>query len=127
MKMTKTQLRRVIREAVNRKLQALNEDPAAGGGIDMTEPAEFLIPALVEHLESETDLVTSNAWEMMMGTLGEEEVPVPGRVEDVDHFADKIADRVMASPDLKEVVKTMARLMLESAMDNFGTPGPGGR
>lgn len=128
MRTTKEQLRRIIREAVKRKLQALNEDPAPGGGIDMTEPAEFIIEALNMWLEETgIDLIGSNAWEMMMGTLGEEEIPVPGRVEDVDHFAEKCAERVMASPDLKEKVTAIAKLMLESAMDNFGTPGPGGR
>lgn len=127
MKLTKEQLRRIIREAVNRKLERLDEAPE--GTIDIPgEVAEFVTGALEMWLrEDGVDLIGSNAWEMMMGTVGEEGVPVPGRVEDVDHFAEQAAAKVMASPELKEHVTAICKLMLESAMDNFGTPGPGGR
>lgn len=126
MRTTKEQLRRIIREAVQRKLRALDEAPET---IDIPgEVAEFVTGALEMWLrEDGVDLIGSNAWEMMMGTLGEEGVPVPGRVEDVDHFAEQAAAKVMASPELKEHVTAICKLMLESAMDNFGTPGPGAR
>lgn len=127
MRMTKEQLRRIVREAVNRKLQRLDE--AGEETIDVAgEVAEFVTGALVMWLnEDGVDLIGSNAWEMMMGTVGEEGVPVPGRVEDVDHFAEQAAAKVLADPDVKDQVTQICKLMLESAMDNFGTPGPGGR
>lgn len=123
MKLTKEQLRRIVREAVNRKLDEAPETIDISG-----EVAEFVTGALEMWLREEgVDLIGSNAWEMMMGTVGEEGVPVPGRVEDVDHFAEQAAAKVMASLELKEHVTAICKLMLESAMDNFGTPGPGGR
>lgn len=126
MRTTKEQLRRIIREAVKRKMQALNEAPET---MDVAgEVAEFVTSALDMWLEEQgVDLIGSNAWEMMVGTVGEEGVPVPGRVEDVDHFAEQAATKVLASPDLKEKVTQICKLMLESAMDNFGSPGPGGQ
>jgi hypothetical protein len=124
--MTKEQLRRIIRDTVNRKLQRLDEAPEA---VDPAgEVAEFVMGALAMWLDEDgIDLIGNNAWEMMMGTLGEDEIPVPGRVEDVDHFAQQAAEKVLSDPDIKDKVAQICKLMLESAMDNFGTPGPGGR
>ena len=124
MRLTKDSLRRIIREAVKVKIAEAGEPEQ----FDIaSEHAEFLGSALVMWLDDEgIDLIGSNAWEMMLGTVGEENVAVPGRVEDVDHFAEQCATTVLANPELKEAITKIAKLMLESAMNNFGTPGPGG-
>lgn len=118
MKVTKEQLKRIIREAVDRKLQRLDEGPET---VDMGETLDAVAGAiehqLIEHLESEVTF--SNVGEMTMGTIqSEDDLVLPGRYEDTDHWAAKIADQVCN--DIRADVQKFAKEMLESLMSNMG-------
>ena len=114
MRTTKEQLRRIIREAVKRKLQEAPE------GVNFqAEVGGFLASALGTYLE-EDDVVGSNAWEMMMGTLGEDELPVPGRVEDLDPLAELVTEHVLQDSQVRDAVKGIAKNLLDNLMDYAG-------
>lgn len=121
MRMTKQQLRRIVREAVRSKLEQLDEAPENTVSVG-AELGEFLVAALSDEMQHNDvqDDITSNAWERMMGTLGEDNVPVPGRVEDVDAWAELITEHVLQHPETRAVFKTMAEVLLENVMMNFG-------
>lgn len=112
-KLTAKQLRNLI-ESVSRKVSNLNE--ANEDSIDVSgEVAGFVISALVMWLdEGGIDLIGSNAFEQMMGTLGEE-APVPARIEDVEHFAESAASHVLADPNIKKQVTQICKMLLESS------------
>lgn len=125
MRLTTKQLRKIIRENVAARLAALDEASELETA-DMTDSADFISGALANWLDEEGhDLIASNAWEMMMGTVGEENLSVPGRVEDVDHFAEQIAAKVVSDPVLKEAITKIAKTILETSMQEFGSGGPG--
>lgn len=125
MKLSQTQLRRLINEAVKRRF---SEVSGTDHGADVPDQiAEFLIPAVAEHLSSQSDLVAGNAWEQMMGTLGEDDVLTPSRYEDIDSMADQVAQIVITSSELREELIAIARQVLSSLMEQQGTPGPGRR
>lgn len=123
MKLSERQLRQIINEEIKR----LHEAP--GETIDIAgEVGSFIEEALLRELVNDDDLVkriSDNAWEMMMGTLGEDQVPVPGRYEDVLDLADAAAGNVLKSSVLRDELFKIAKNMLESLLDNVGTPRRG--
>lgn len=129
MKVTKAQLRRIIREAVKRRIELLSEaevehDKGADNDLDITDVADFISESFSRLLEDpETfDVLTGNAWEMMMGTLGEDQVPAPTRMEDVEHWSERIATRCLADASVKDVFQKVAHNMLQNLMKPQGTP-----
>ena len=115
MKLNQRQLQRIIREAVNRKLANLNEAWEEGGLNETLDAiAGGISHQIIEHLEDEATF--SNVGEMTMGSLTGDPM-LPGRYEDVEHFASKIANQV--ARETHEVVEKTAKEMLESLMSQF--------
>lgn len=117
MKVSKEQLRRIIREAVKAKIREASE--LEDRVLDLTSPADFIIGAFV-HLYEDAhafDLLASNAWEMMGGTLRDEQMPVPARHEDVDALAAKIAEQVVSDQAVKDIFAKIAKNLIENLME----------
>jgi hypothetical protein len=123
-KLTKEQLRRIVSETVKNKLARIDEvsDNVNFG----QEVGDFVAMSLSEFFsdDEQLDLVTSNAWEMMVGTLGEDQLPVPGRVEDLEPLSELVTTYVLQDESVKNLVRQIAHNILESLMDYRDTPGP---
>jgi hypothetical protein len=104
-------LRSIIAEEMKRITEAGEEK------LDMTQAAEFVAEALIRHLSEDIELIAGNAFELMLGTVGNDGVHVPGRMEDLDDFAATIADKVLKSEELKDIVERISVQVLRSAME----------
>jgi len=118
MKLSRTQLRHIIQETVN---EALIDDPT-----DHEDPfndvADFLSQSLSDEVNFDSDLIGSNAFEAMLGTLGEEGVPTLARKEDLEATAEFVVERVLESEIMRESVKKIALNFLENLMNEQGSP-----
>lgn len=116
-RLDRLQLRSIIAEEV-RLLGEANDDridPNSKLGVT-NALAEFVGEALIRHLEEDVEVVANNAFEMAVGTLGDE-VPVPARFEDIEGYSEKIADKLLKSPELREVVERIAASVLRNLME----------
>lgn len=122
MKLDKSALRRIIGEAVRAKL---NEDQyvtdvadvleAEGDEtLDMADDAVVgaMVTTLIDMLDSG---FSASVHEMVVSVTGDD-FARPARYEDVEAFATKIVDKVMADAELKDALLTVAMSVMHSAM-----------
>ena len=118
MKLTKDQLRRIVRESVQRKLRALDEAESLEEGRLNNPVVDLVGGALAQQLnelfEREGGTVESNAYEMVAGTP-DPDVVAPARYEDLRDFADACAEVALA--EVKDQVHEMAFGILQSLME----------
>jgi hypothetical protein len=117
-KLTKEQLRRIIRETVNRKLHALNEAPVSGEAVNMGELTDALGGVMVDQLVNEIvdSEFTSLSFEMVTDVVDQETVPLPGRYEDVEYYAEKAVDAALVDPRLKDALVASAIKVIHNLM-----------
>lgn len=120
MKLNRTQLRQIVRETMNRLDEAPEESIDVAG-----EFGECLGRSLLFVFNEYFDDVVRGAWDQVLEVHGEDQMPVPGRVEDIDHWATKIADVVLKNPRLHDTLTDAASRLLRSSLDAPGSPGPG--
>lgn len=114
MRTTKAELRRIIREAVRRKIERLDE---AEGTVDMKEMVDACAGAMVTQLIERIDsTLGANAHEMVVSVTGDD-VPRPGRYEDVGHYAPQVVDAVLSDPELKDALLTVAVDVIHGLME----------
>jgi hypothetical protein len=105
-KLTQQQLRQVIKEALLE---------AGSGDINFAEELfEFVITA-IDDLIPNFDAVGKRAAEAATNRL-KDQVPVPGRFEDVEPIAEEIAAAVMSNQRMHNIVQSVARNMLIELM-----------
>ena len=115
MRLNAQQLKRIIKEAVQSKLQE------AEGYSSVTEQvSDALIGGFSMYMEESPEVVAtigSNSYEMMMGTVIGSAPLVPARHEDVEGIANDVAEAVLRDSSVKAVFVDIAKTMLESLMD----------
>jgi len=113
MKLSQKQLRTIIESVVNsKKSKNLNED-ANDQLVTFDAAAASLVEALVSDLNGEA--ITGQAFEMWMG-LGENEVVIPSRIEDIEDLAAGLAQVVLDNPALRDALQSVLKDMLDNAM-----------
>jgi hypothetical protein len=120
MRITKEALRRIIREAVKRKLEEsdINEAMPETAGDSMGGTVDAVAAALVTQLIERVDsTLASNAYEMVMGLGEDESMMRPGRYEDVEHFASQAVDKALSDPELKDALLTTAMEVIKNLME----------
>jgi hypothetical protein len=110
-KMSREQLRRVISEAVNRKLEEVGLSPPGPN-----EFVEVVGDAIISEMMENDMNLANNAYEMVMGTIDDETFVRPARYEDVDEWAHEITDKVLSSEELKYSVFSAAQQVLKNLM-----------
>lgn len=101
--------------------EAHGEEPT-GGPLDETQSSDpvvddtagAIVNALVMALE-EDDVVGDNAFEMMMGSVPDENRLAKIRLEDVEATAELVIQAVYRDPELHSKLKEIAMSMIESA------------
>lgn len=114
MRMTKESLRRIVREAVKAKLARLDEGPPR---TEYDEHMEVIASAIAHQLTEklEDEVTFSNAGEMIMGTIADDQLLRPSDYEGVEPAAKKIAEMVVGQ--LREELERFATDMLHSLME----------
>ena len=113
MRTTKEQLRRIVREAVQRKLRALDEAPDMMGDSPVDAVAGAMVTQLIDGIDS---TFASNVHEMVV-SVTDDNFMRPGRMEDIEHFATQAVEAVLSDPDLKDALLTAAIQVLHNAME----------
>ena len=78
--------------------------------------AGALVEALIYAIQRNSEGITSHAFDMWQETDPDSEM-LPVRLEDVDYYAEKLANSVLANPDLKEVIQRTLSITLKQAME----------
>lgn len=93
---------------------ALSENaPTSDPVVD--ETAGAMVNALVMSLEHEGQTIGSNAFEMMMGSVPNEDRLAQVRLEDVDSTAELVVQAIYRDAELHRVLKEIAKDIVESA------------
>lgn len=78
-----------------------------------------VIQQFIETFPTISETLMSNAYEMIVGTIEPEEMPMPARYEDVEAFSKKIVDQVCADGDFKNQFVKMVSNIIESMMEPY--------
>jgi hypothetical protein len=119
MKITSKQLRKIVNEEVTR----LHEEDMSDDAV-VTYNGSWLAKSVADSLfENRPSIAVSalSAYEQEMG----EDIAVPARIEDVEAYAVKVADVVLADQGVREEVEFIARRMLRNAMKPVAARMPG--
>ena len=111
MRLSQKALRRIVREAVQRKL-----DEAPDPQVNL---AEELAPYLAHGMQQHMDQTGSMALEAMhfaVDDLGDD-VPVPVRYEDIEPYAEKMAELALQDNTIRRIAQDVARRMLHKLME----------
>jgi hypothetical protein len=113
-------IRKIVEEALAGRL---NEDaPSSDPVVDDTAGA--MVNALVQSLEDDDDIIASNAFEMMMGSMPDENRLMKVRLEDVEATAELVVQAIYRDPNLHYALKQIAKDLIESAAQAIQTDVP---
>src|SRR5574338_1029629 len=111
-------IKKIVEEA---RAGLLSEDaPTSDPVVD--ETAGAIVNALVMALED--DVIGDNAFEMMMGSMPDENRLMKVRLEDVEATAELVVQAIYRDPELHAVLKQIAMDMIESAAQAIQTDRP---
>ncbi len=115
MKLTQRQLRQIIKEEAS-KSRRLAESPLSDDS-PADQVADGVLEAFLQWFsERGADLLAGNAFQVLIGTVPDEELLVPVRYEDLDVLADDAAEIVLSDEALKQHVTDICRQVLSSLM-----------
>jgi hypothetical protein len=81
------------------------------------QTSHFVARALAMWLDDDaTDLISNNAFEMMMGTLEDRDILRPVSEEDIPMLAELAMRCVMDDGTLRDMIESICRTLLESTM-----------
>jgi hypothetical protein len=103
-------IRSVVRDIIE---QTLNES-ASDSIVD--DVSDGILLSLTNVINDEDDLVLSNAWEYMMGSMPDEERMALGRYEDVESTAELVVQKILKDPGLHDALHNVAATMLRSTI-----------
>lgn len=113
MKLTESHLRKIIRQEIRSALREGSTIPTADYDVTM-QVVPFVVETLVDHLDDFA--LGKEAFKRWQQALGEENMTVPVRHEDVDSYSREMADEILADPDLREAIETLLSDTLTNAM-----------
>lgn len=122
MKLNKDQLRRIINEAVRARLTEdqyvtdVDDVLEADDGETLDPADDAVVGAMVTQLIEVLDSDFSDSVHEMVVSVTDDNFTRPGRYEDIESFASKIVDKVLADPELKDALLTSAMSVMRSAM-----------
>lgn len=117
-------IRKIVEET---RKGRLNEDaPTSDPVVD--ETAGAIVGALLMSLEGDEDVLANNAFEMMMGSVPDEDRLAKVRLEDVDSTAELVVQAIYRDPELHATLKQIAKDIIESAAEAIqaDVPTPAG-